>query len=45
LTALDEPAVRSNFVELGRITSELAAVEAELARVEAAWLELEERAP
>jgi ATP-binding cassette subfamily F protein 3 len=45
LRALDEPAVRSNFVELGRITSELAAVEAELARVEAAWLELEERAP
>jgi hypothetical protein len=37
--------VRSNFVELGRVTSELAAVEAELARAEDAWLALEVSAP
>jgi ATP-binding cassette subfamily F protein 3 len=45
LDALADPAVRSNFVELGRVTSELAAVEAELARAEDAWLALEVSAP
>ena len=39
------PAVQANFVELRRITSELADVEAALAAAEDAWLSLEERAP
>jgi len=43
--AMGEPGVRANFVELRRITSELADVEAALASAEDAWLELEERAP
>ncbi len=45
LAALEEPTVRANFVELGRLTSELAAVEADLAAAEEAWLELEAQAP
>jgi ATP-binding cassette subfamily F protein 3 len=40
-----DPAVARNFVELRRVTSELADVEAALAIAEDAWLELEERAP
>jgi hypothetical protein len=43
--ALGDPAVHANFVELRRITSELADVESALAAAEEAWLELEERAP
>jgi ATP-binding cassette, subfamily F, member 3 len=43
--ALGDPGVHANFVELRRITSELADVEAALATAEEAWLELEERAP
>jgi hypothetical protein len=43
--ALGDPAVHANFVELRRITSELADVEAALARAEDTWLALEERAP
>ena len=43
--ALGDPAVTGNFVELGRVTSELADVESALAAAEDAWLELEERAP
>ena len=43
--ALGDPAVQANFVELRRITSELADVEGALAAAEEAWLELEERAP
>ncbi|MBI2764146.1 MAG: ABC-F family ATP-binding cassette domain-containing protein [Chloroflexi bacterium] len=43
--ATGNPAVQSNFVELRRITSELADVEAALAAAEDAWLALEERAP
>jgi len=43
--AIGDPAVRSNFVELRRITSELADVEVALAVAEDAWLTLEERAP
>ena len=44
--SLKKPAsVRANFVELRRITSELADVEAALAVAEDAWLALEERAP
>jgi ATP-binding cassette subfamily F protein 3 len=43
--ALGDPAVGSNFVELRRITSELADVTAGLEVAEEAWLELEDRAP
>jgi ATP-binding cassette subfamily F protein 3 len=43
--ALGDPAVAANFVELRRVTSELADVDTALAAAEDAWLELEERAP
>jgi ATP-binding cassette subfamily F protein 3 len=43
--AVGDPAVRANFVELRRISSELADVESALAVAEDAWLALEERAP
>ena len=43
--ATGNPSVQANFVELRRITSELADVEAALAAAEDAWLSLEERAP
>jgi ATP-binding cassette subfamily F protein 3 len=43
--ALGDPATQANFVELRRVTSELADVETALAAAEEAWLELEERAP
>ncbi len=43
--ATGDPAVQANFVELRRITSELADVEAALVVAEDAWLQLEERAP
>jgi ATP-binding cassette subfamily F protein 3 len=43
--ALGDPATQRNFVELRRITSELADVERALDAAEDAWLELEERAP
>ncbi len=43
--ALGDPAVAANFVELRRVTSELADVDAALAVAEDAWLDLEERAP
>ena len=43
--AMGDPAVSANFVEMRRITSELADVEQALAVAEDAWLELEERAP
>ncbi len=43
--ALADPTVAANFVELRRITSELADVELALGAAEEAWLELEERAP
>ncbi len=39
------PAVQSNFIELRRVTSELADVDAALTTTEEAWLQLEERAP
>ena len=42
---MGDPAVAANFVELRRVTSELADVDAALAAAEDAWLELEERAP
>ena len=43
--AMGDPAVARNYVEMRRVTSELADVEAALAAAEDAWLELEERAP
>jgi ATP-binding cassette subfamily F protein 3 len=43
--ALGDPTVQSNFIELRRVTSELADVEVALAAAEDAWLSLEERAP
>jgi len=43
--SMGDPAVAANFVELRRITSELADVEQALTIAEDAWLELEERAP
>jgi hypothetical protein len=43
--AMGDPGVQSNFVELRRVTSELADVETALATAEDAWLALEERAP
>ncbi len=43
--AMTDPTVSANFVELRRITSELADVEVALTAAEEAWLELEERAP
>ena len=43
--AMGDPSIAANFVELRRVTSELADVTAALAVAEDAWLELEERAP
>ncbi|MBX3031526.1 MAG: ABC-F family ATP-binding cassette domain-containing protein [Chloroflexi bacterium] len=43
--ALGDRRVQSNFVELRRLTSELADVDGALAQAEEAWLALSERAP
>jgi ATP-binding cassette, subfamily F, member 3 len=43
--AMVDPGVARNFVELRRVTSELADIDAALQSAEDAWLELEERAP
>jgi ATP-binding cassette subfamily F protein 3 len=43
--AMGDPSIASNFVELRRVTSELADVADALAVAEDAWLDLEERAP
>ena len=43
--AMADPAVQGNFVELRRVTSELADIDVALAAAEDAWLDLEERAP
>jgi hypothetical protein len=43
--AMGDPGTAANFVEMRRVTSELADVDAALAVAEDAWLELEERAP
>jgi hypothetical protein len=43
--AIGDPGVARNFVEMRRVTSELADVDRALATAEDAWLELEERAP
>jgi len=42
---LSKPAVQSNFIELRRVTSELADVDVALTAAEESWLALEERAP
>jgi hypothetical protein len=43
--SMASPAIAANFVEMRRVTSELADVERALAAAEDAWLELEDRAP
>jgi len=43
--ALGDPAVQANFVELRRVSSELADVDAALAQAEDAWLVLADQAP
>ena len=43
--AMGDPGVAANFVEMRRVTSELADIDAALAAAEDAWLELEDRAP
>jgi hypothetical protein len=43
--SLGDPTVQANFVELRRVTSELADVDAALAQAEDAWLALAEQAP
>jgi hypothetical protein len=43
--SIADPTVSANFVELRRVTSELADIEVALTSAEDAWLELEERAP
>ena len=42
---LSKPTVQSNFIELRRVSSELADVDVALGAAEDAWLALEERAP
>ena len=42
---MGDPAVQGNFVEMRRVTSELADIDVALAAAEDAWLDLEERAP
>ena len=44
-SALDDPGVQSNFVELRRMGSELAEIDGALNQAEDAWLTLEEQAP
>jgi len=43
--SMSDPSVQSNFVELRRVTSELANVDTALAAAEETWLAIEERAP
>ena len=43
--AVGDPSIAANFVELRRVTSELADVDTALAATEDAWLDIEERAP
>jgi len=43
--AMGDPSIQANFVELRRVTSELADVDAALAQAEDAWLVLAEQAP
>ncbi len=43
--AMGDPGVQANFVELRRVTSELADIEVALVAAEDAWLDVEDRAP
>jgi ATP-binding cassette subfamily F protein 3 len=43
--SMGSPAIAANFVEMRRVTSELADVERALAAAEDAWLDVEDRAP
>jgi hypothetical protein len=43
--ALGDPNIQANFVELRRVSSELADVDAALAQAEDAWLVLADQAP
>jgi ATP-binding cassette subfamily F protein 3 len=43
--SMGDPTIQSNFIELRRVTSELADVEKALVAAEDVWLALEERAP
>ncbi len=43
--AMSDPAVAANFVEMRRVTSELADIEVALGTAEDVWLSVEERAP
>jgi ATP-binding cassette subfamily F protein 3 len=43
--SMSDPSVQSNFVELRRVTSELADVDTALAAAEETWLAIEDRAP
>jgi hypothetical protein len=44
-TALQDPEVHGNFLELRRVSADLAIVNEALAAAEESWLELEEAAP
>jgi hypothetical protein len=44
-SALADPGVHGNFLELRRVSGELATVDQALAAAEEAWLEMEEAAP
>ena len=43
--AMGDPMIQGNFVEMRRVTSELADIDVALATAEDGWLDLEERAP
>ena len=43
--AMGDPSIQANFVEMRRVTSELADIDVALSVAEDAWLDLEERAP
>jgi hypothetical protein len=42
---MSDPRIQSNFVEMRRVSSELADVDAALAQAEDAWLVLADQAP
>jgi hypothetical protein len=44
-SALQDPGVHGNFVELRRVTGDLAVVNEAIVAAEEAWLEMEEAAP
>ena len=43
--AMGDPMIQGNFVEMRRVTSELADIDVAMAIAEDGWLDLEERAP